>query len=129
MSTTSLLQVSEQASGEIAPSSVFVHVVLTADKFFSGNAALEKADELRRLAIALEASGLPSSALALEGASLDVSTGVFTRSSSVTYRLRVHVADLDRLGDVLDAVATCKKAQLTHLAWEYAAGIPESLVR
>jgi uncharacterized protein YggE len=125
----SLLQVSEHASEEIAPTSAFVHVVLTADRFFSGNAALEKADELRRLGAALEASGLPKDAIALEGASLDVSTGLFTKSSSVIYRLRVTVSDIDRLGDVLDAIAACKKAELTHLTWEYPTALRAALVR
>ncbi|HSO39821.1 MAG TPA: SIMPL domain-containing protein [Labilithrix sp.] len=128
-SPLSLLQVSEQAQGEVAPSAAVVHVVLIADKLFSGTAALEKAEELRRLAVALQAGGLPEDAIALEGASLDVSTGLFTRSSSVTYRVRVQVADLDRLGDVLDAIAGCKKARLTHLTWAYPAGAPEVLVR
>ena len=125
----SLLQVSEQGSSEIAPTSAFVHVVLAADRFFSGEAAMEKAEELRRLALALESAGLSKSALALEGASLDVSTGLFSKSSSVTYRLRLHVTCLDRLGDVFDAVAASKKAQLTHLTWVYPDGAPAALVR
>ncbi len=125
----SLLQVSEQGSSELAPTSAFVHVVLTADRFFSGQVAMEKAEELRRLALALENGGLSKSALALEGASLDVSTGVFTKSSSVTYRLRLHVTNLERLGDVFDAVAASKKAQLTHLTWVYPEGAPAALLR
>lgn len=125
----SLLKVSEEACAEVAPASAFVHVVLTADRFFSGRAALEKAEELRRLAVALEAAGLPGDALALEGASLDVSSGVFVKSSSVTYRLRIHVKELDLLADVLDAIAACKKAKLTHLTWDYPESAPASLVR
>ena len=66
------------------------------------------------------ARGIPDDAVALEGASLDVSSGLFTKSSSVTYRLRVHLRDLDRVGDALDAVADCKKATLTNLTWDYA---------
>lgn len=129
INVVSLLKVAEEAWAEVAPSSAFVHVVLTADRFFSGRAAIEKAEELRRLAIALAAAGLPDDALGLEGASLDVSSGVFVKSSSVTYRLRIHVKELDRLADVLDAIASCKKAKLTHLTWDYPESAPASLVR
>jgi hypothetical protein len=121
--------VSEEAWTDIGPSAAMVHVVLTASRLFSGQAALRKAEEIRALAIALEACGLPDDALALEGAALDVSTGLFTRSSSVTYRLRIEVRDLDQLGEVLDAVARAKQARLTHLAWEYPVGVPASLLR
>jgi uncharacterized protein YggE len=115
----SVLEVHDLASGEVAPTSAFVHLVLTGDRLFSGRAAFEKAEELRRLATSLAGAGVPQTALALEGASLDVSSGVFTKSSSVTYRVRVLVEDLDKLGSVLDAVAEAKKASLTELTWNY----------
>lgn len=128
-SSLSLLTVSEEASTEVTPTAVDVHVVLTADRFFSGLAALEKAEELRRLVIGLAAAGLPDDAVSLEGASLDVSSGIFAKSSSVTYRVKVHLLDMDRLGDVLDAVAACKKASLSHLVWVYPTSAPLALVR
>jgi uncharacterized protein YggE len=116
----SILHVTEDAFGEIAPTSAMLHVLLTSDRFFSGRAALERAEEIKRLVVSLMARGIPDDAVALEGASLDVSSGLFTKSSSVTYRLRVHVRDVDRVGDALDAVADCKKATLTNLTWDYA---------
>jgi uncharacterized protein YggE len=125
-----VIEVSETAWGEIAPAAARIHVVLGADKLFSGAAALKKAEELRLLCAALESSGVPATRVALEGVSLDVSTGVFTRSSSVTYRVRVHLVDLDLLASALDAIAGAKKATLSHIEWDYdsATGEAEELL-
>jgi uncharacterized protein YggE len=118
-SAPSLLHVSELAWGEIVPTAVVVHTTLVASKLFSGRAALTNAEELRRLVTALVKRGLREDAIALEGASLDISTGMFSKSSSVTYRVRIRVSDLDRLPDVLDAITDCKDAAITYLEWDY----------
>ncbi len=117
--TLPLLEARDSATGDVSPTSAFVHVVLTGNRFFSGRAAFAKAEELRQLATALEARGVPETALALEGASVDVTSGLFTKSSSVTYRVRITVEDLEKLGGVLDSIAEAKKASLTHLEWNY----------
>ncbi len=116
----SLLHVVETAYDEVAPQKALLHVVLTADRFFSGRAALAKAEELRRLVGLLASRGISEDAVSLEGASLDVSSGLFTKSSSVTYRVRIEVKEVDRVADALDAVAECKKATLTNVTWDYA---------
>jgi uncharacterized protein YggE len=117
--TLALIEAVDSATAEIAPTSVSVDITLTGDKFFSGNAAFSKAEELRRLAEALASRGIPKAALSLAGATVDVSSGMFTKSSSVTYRVRVVVEDLDLLGSVLDAVSEAKKASLMRLDWNY----------
>jgi uncharacterized protein YggE len=113
------LEVSETSWAEIAPTAADVHVVLTADRLFSGRAALAKAEELRRVCVALEANGIPESSVSLSGVSLDVSSGLFTKSSSVTYRLRIHLTDLDHVAPALDAIANAKKATLSGIEWDY----------
>src|SRR5512134_2615736 len=119
MTTDNFIHVSEEAWGEQRPRAVSIHLILTADKFFSGRAAFDKAVELRKLVMALGERDFPDTAVALTGATLDVSTGLFTKSSSVTYRVRVHVADVERLPDALDAIAESKQARVTHLDWDY----------
>lgn len=119
------LEVHDSATGEVPPTSVDLHVVLTGERFFQGRAAFEKAEELRKLAEALAKIGVPSSALSLEGASIDVSTGLFSRSSSVTYRVRIRLEDLELLGGVLELVSEAKKATLSRLAWSYDGGSAE----
>lgn len=113
------IHVTEEAWTEIKPTSAFLHVRLTADRFFSGKAALQKAEELKKLIVSLSARDIPDDAVSLQGASLDVSSGLFTRSSSVTYRVRIHVKEIERLADALDAVAECKKATLDNIDWDY----------
>jgi len=117
--TLSLVEAVDSAKADISPLSASVHVTLTGDKFFSGNAAFSKAEELRKLAEALESRGIPKAALSLTGATVDVSAGVFTKSSSVTYRVRIQLEDLDLLGSVLDIVSEAKKASLTRVDWNY----------
>jgi uncharacterized protein YggE len=121
----SLLHVTEQATGELPPRAARIHVTLTATKLFSGRAALTKSEELRRLAEALVAQGVPDDALSLEGAAIDVSTGLFSKSSSVTYRVRIQISDLDTIAGVLDAIATAKQANLTHIDWNHGSGSDE----
>jgi uncharacterized protein YggE len=122
------LHVSEQAWGDIKPRAAFIHLTLTADKLFSGRAAFEKAVELRRLMMALAERNIPDSAVALQGATLDVSTGLFTRSSSVTYRVRIHITNVDHLAEALDAIAEARQARLTHIEWDYASSSTDNLL-
>lgn len=123
-----LLHVCEQAWGEARARAAAVHVTLTASKLFSGRAALTKSEELRRLVTALSEHGLPEDAITLEGASLDVSTGLFSRSSSVTYRVRVQVANLELIAAVLETIADAKQATLTHITWDHTGNAAESLL-
>jgi uncharacterized protein YggE len=118
----SLLHVTEQATGELPPRAATIHVTLTASKLFSGRAAMTKSEELRLLADALTERGLPEAAVSLEGAAIDVSTGLFSRSSSVTYRVRIQVTDLELIAGVLDAIASARQAKLTHIDWDHGSG-------
>jgi len=123
-----LLHVCEQAWGDARARTAAVHVTLTASKLFSGRAALTKSEELRRLVGALREHGIPEDAISLEGASLDVSTGLFSRSSSVTYRVRIQVANLDLIAAVLETIADAKQATLTHITRDHSGNTTESLL-
>ncbi len=126
--TPSLLHVTEQAHGELRPRAATLHVTLTAVRFFSGGAALAKSEELRRLVDALAACGVGESAVSLAGASLDVSTGLFSRSSSVTYRVRVHVTELDLLASVLEAISSATQATPERMVWDHGHAGTEQLL-
>jgi hypothetical protein len=128
MTTDQLIHATAEAWGDEKPRAALIHVTLTGDRLFSGRAAFEKAVELRRLVLALGERDIPDSAVALTGATLDVSTGLFTRSSSVTYRVRIRLDEIDRLPDALDAIAECKQARLSHLEWDYAASASDELL-
>lgn len=122
------IHVSEHAWGDEKPRAALIHVTLTGDRFFSGRAAFEKAVELRKLVMALGERDIAETAIALSGATLDVSTGLFTKSSSVTYRVRVRIDDIERLPDAFDAIAECKQATLTHVEWDYASSASDELL-
>ncbi|NVB79096.1 MAG: SIMPL domain-containing protein [Kofleriaceae bacterium] len=122
MTTTTeppLLHVSEQAWGAVRARTATLHVHLAASKLFSGRAALTKSEELRKLAEALRERGLSPDALTLEGAMVDVSTGLFTRSSTVTYRVQIQITDLDLVASVLEVISEAKQATLTHITWDH----------
>ena len=108
-----LIHVCDQAWGSVRPRAATVHITLTGSKLFSDRSALTKSEELRRLVDTLRERGLPADAIGLEGATLDVSTGLFTRSSSVTYRVSVRIADLEKLPTVLETVADAKHVAAT----------------
>jgi uncharacterized protein YggE len=118
----SLLHVSETAWGDAAPRAADLHVDLKADRLFSGGAAFENAKELRRLVVGLTAQGIPEDATSLQGATLGVSAGLFTTSSSVMYRVRIRLEDLALLGGAIDAITECKHATLTSIDWDYRGG-------
>lgn len=128
MNTRRLLHVSEQASEEVAPVAANLDIILTSDSFFSGRAAFEKATELKQLTRALAARDIPLDAVSLQGASMQVETGIFTRSSHVTYRVRIHVKNVERVADALDAIAESKKATLYSTTWDYGDGVPPALL-
>lgn len=124
-----LLRVSETASTDVTAERARVHVRLMADRFFSGRAALEKAAELRRFARGLDELGLDRAALTLSGVSMDVSTGIFTRSSSVSYELRVDLSDMEHLGPLIDLVARSDRATLSFIEWTYPESPPLDALR
>jgi hypothetical protein len=122
------MHVTEEAWGEQRPHAALIHILLTADKLFSGRAAFDKAVELRRLVLALGDRDFPDTALTLAGATLDVSSGLFTRSSSVTYFVRVKVEQIDRLPVALEAIAEAKQARVTHIEWDYGNDAADALL-
>lgn len=124
----SLLHASELVTGHVRATAATLHVTLSASKFFSGSAALTKSEELRALADALRRVGLPADAFTLNGATIDVSTGLFSRSSSVTYRAQIRIVDIDMLANILEVVADAKQARLSHVSWEYPTSAPSALV-
>jgi Protein of unknown function (DUF541) len=124
-----LLHVTEDAWDEVSPLAVDVHVTFKGEQLFPDSAALAKVEDLRALVVALGQREVSESAVSLEGVSIEVTSGVSTKSPVATYRARVHLTDTSKLTEVLDVVAGSKKASLTHLTWEYdAVATPANLL-
>lgn len=94
-------------------------VVITGASLVTGNAALSKAREVRQLVADLAGAGIAESDVRLQGIHAQTASGVLGKSSSATYRLKIHVANLDRLADVLGAVTSQKNTTLRTIVWGY----------
>lgn len=116
-----LIVVSAEHQEDVSAEAVDLHLTVQGSSLVTGAAALRKAREVSRLVEALEVCGLEQDAISLEGVQAEVKSGLITRSSSTTYRLRIRCS-LDILADALGVVTSAKQAQLGHLDWIY----PES---
>ncbi len=114
-----VLEIAEQWVGDVAATEAELTVEVHGERFFGGQAALEKAAEVRALREALADAGLPGDAVSLRGLRAHVSTGLFSRSSSAYYTLGVRIADLSRIADVFEAIVGAKQASLTQVRWIY----------
>ena len=115
---------------EIFASHANLYVTVRGSSVVSGNEAMKKAREVSQLVEALtspalsggEGFGLSPEAVQLLGVHIETSSGgawAPLKSSSATYRLRIRVAKLDQLADLLDIVASQKNAVLERIEWKY----------
>lgn len=112
-----VIEIEERWVDEVRASAAELSVQVHGERLFGGEAALEKAREVRALVEALVACGLDAEDVSLTGLRAHVSTGLFTKSSSAYYTLRVRVDDLARLTDVFDAVTRAEQATLLGIRW------------
>ena len=89
-------------------------------RFFTGHAALEQAEEVRKVVSAVTAQGVPRDAVRLADVRVDSKTGVFTTSSEAAYTLRVELADLSKLADLLTAVTAPKTCRALRTEFRFA---------
>src|SRR5688500_19484414 len=99
------IKVSAFQREEIFASHANLYVTVKGSSVVSGNEALKKAREVSQLVEALTRFGLSPDAIQLLGVHIETSSGALLKSSSATYRLRVHLGSLDSLTDILDIIA------------------------
>lgn len=104
---------------EIFASHANLYVTVRGSSLVSGNEAMKKAREVSQLVEALTRFGLSPEAVQLLGVHIETSSGALLKSSSATYRLRVHLETLDPLAEVLDVLASQKNAALERIEWRY----------
>jgi uncharacterized protein YggE len=115
------IHVSEEHSGEVPASGAKLFVSVQGSRVFSGNSAMTEAAEVRRLIDALVAAGAGPRDVELVNVHLDVKQGVFSKSSSATYSMRILCPDPTRLTSLLDAIADQKNCTLQRVAWDFGA--------
>ncbi len=86
---------------------------------FSGGQAMKKAREIRSLVEHLASAGIPESAIRLQSAKAQVTSGLISKSSTVKYVLRIEVPSRDLVAAGLGAVTNTKNAELVSLQWKY----------
>ena len=110
-----------EVARKVYANSLDIFVEIKGDSFFSGKEAIKKAREVKEMVQALLQAGIDESMIELMGVRMEVSSGMISKSSSALYRLRLHLTNLDSLGDVLGAVTSRKNASVLSLDWQYEA--------
>lgn len=114
-----LIHVEETVREEMQADHAELFVTIRGSSFVAGTAALTKAREVSQLVTDLREAGVSDTEIHLQNVEAEVATGVLGRNSSAAYKLRVECKTLDKLGDVLGAIASQKNAALYRLRWFY----------
>ena len=104
---------------EVFADKVDVFIKIEGSSFFTGNQALEKAQELSSLVKDLLDYGLSERDIFLESVSANEHKGIIGQSSSATYSLRITCDTLDNLADILGIITSQKNISLSYLEWKY----------
>lgn len=113
------IKVSTTHREEILATHANLHVTVKGSSIVSGSEAMKKAKEVNQLVEALTGFGLKGEAVTLQGVQIETASGVLLKSSSATYRLKVHVEDLNQLADLLDIISSQKNTTLERIEWKY----------
>ena len=113
------IKVSASHREEIFASHANLYVTVKGSSVVGGDEALKKAREVSQLVEALTRFGLNQDAVQLLGVHIETSSGALLKSSSATYRLRLHLQSLDSLAEILDIVASQKNTTLERIEWKY----------
>jgi uncharacterized protein YggE len=116
---TGQVEVTERWIEDVPATGAKLLVFVSGTKLFTGEAALEKAEEVRTLIEHLERNGAGEGDVALRSVSIEVSKGLLGKSSSATYQLSIRCSDLVNLPSFLDVITGQKSCCLNHIEWEY----------
>ena len=119
MKKPNTIAVNIELKEEVLANRVNLFVEVKGDSFVSGRTALKKAKEVRSLVEGLMQIGIAEENIQLMSVQAEVSSGMLTKSSSARYSLKILVADLDALADVLGIVMAAKNASVNSLEWLY----------
>jgi uncharacterized protein YggE len=115
----SAIEVSAHHEEDVAADRVDLFVDVEGSSLFTGRAALSKAREVHQLVNELALVGIPEDQIFIESVRATTTSGIFSKSSSARYSLRVHCRSIERLGDVLGAIASQKNVSMNQMDWGY----------
>jgi len=84
-----LIEVVANIEEDVAADGVDIQVSVDGSSLFTGRAALSKAREVHQLVEALAQVGVPENQIFVEGIRATTTSGIFSKSSSAHYSLRV----------------------------------------
>jgi uncharacterized protein YggE len=114
-----LIEVFAEYEEDVAAKSVDLFVDVEGSSLVTGRAALNKAREVHQLVESLAAVGVAEEQIFVEDIHAKATSGIFSKGSSASYRLRIHCHSLERLGDVLGAITSQQNVSLGHMEWGY----------
>jgi uncharacterized protein YggE len=104
---------------DVSADRVDLFVDVEGSSLFTGRAALTQAREVHQLVDGLAQVGIPEDRVFIESVRATTTSGIFSKSSSARYSLRIHCRGLERLGDVLGAITAQKNVSMTRMDWGY----------
>lgn len=113
-----LLRVTVNDQAEITAISAKLHLQIEGETFVMGNAALERAREVRDFVKALAHAGLGADAIHVQGVKIASSSGLLAKNQKVEFKLLVKVLP-DQLPEVLGVVAAQKNIILKGVEWKF----------
>ena len=119
MEQLSLITVKETAERKVFASGAELTVCISGQAFFTGTEALKKAAEVNRCVEAMKDCGIEQGDISIQNVSIQVESGILTKSSSAAYHIAVRCKSLDCLGPVLAAIASQKNTRLVQLLWVF----------
>ncbi len=114
---TGIIKISEKAETEVKAVSAKLHLEITGENFIYGSAALEKSAEVKSLVDDLKQIGIGGENVMVRDVSVQTETGFFNKSSKGTYKIVVHVENLELMPHALGAVAEQKNCRLSFVEW------------
>lgn len=113
-----VLRISETVTTEIEAIQAIILLNVASEKIIFGNAAIVASEDLKSV---IDKIKQISEAIEVETDSiyLQTNSGMFGKSSTADYRVKIKVNDLSLLGAILGICAEAKKIEIQSLSWEY----------
>ncbi|MEM8859212.1 MAG: SIMPL domain-containing protein [Chloroflexota bacterium] len=113
-----VLKVKESAEMEIEASRAFVMVQVSSNKVAFGNAALSASEDLKSAINKIKKVD-DSVEIDTDSVSTTSSSSLFGKNSSANYTIKITVAQLDKLGQILGVCSDGKNISVNSVRWDY----------
>ncbi len=111
------VETSQRARVEANRADILVSVA--GASLFSGAVALQKAREVAELVAALQTIEIEESRIKVESVRAQNNSGTFSKTSSVSYELRLENVPLELVADAVGVITSAKNAILGSVQWRF----------